>query len=249
MYFSYGSYRAALNESAITMQRHDLTSEATGYLYGFEETWTVSGFLQAATTAALMPLIGALEVAFSRGNQPARLIDNDGVTVRRLLPALTPLGGTYVLSGPSYPASGEGDAEWSTFRRYQVVISCRALYPSVPATTLLAFNESLTFTGGGPRFVFRQPLIGLPQRQQVAQSTPYVVTQRGRAVCLGTYPTPPSPIWPEAEHTDRRRVTPDNPKKQGGPVGNVYVEWPIEWEYYFEGASPFVGLPNVLQGI
>lgn len=248
MFFRYGTYTSALNESALVISRQDLTSEASGYLYGFEETWTVTGWLQALAPLFLQPLILALETAFTRNNQPAFLISNLGIPLRAL-PAITPLGGTRVVGGVDYPFSGEGDAEYTTFRRYRVTIACRVPYAQVPPGALLQFHETLSFHGGGPRTIHRQPLNGLPQKQLVADSTPYRVVQRGSAVGLGTYPPIPTPIWPDAEQQDQRRQDYMNPRKYGGPQADIYVEWPVEWEYRFEDAAPLQGLPNVLVGI
>lgn len=249
MIIGFGTWTSALDEAALVISKQDLTSDATGYLYGYEEQWTITGVLQAAATLLLQPLIAALEIGFSRNNQPAVLATNTGVVLRSL-PALTPLGGTRVVSGPEYPDSGENSAEYTTYRRYRVVIAARIPYPQVPADALLSFHESLSFHGsGGPRFVFRQPLNGFPQKQLVADATVCRVRQRGSAVGLGAYPPVPLPLWPEAEKEDERRIDYQNPRKYGGPQGDIYVEYPVEWEYSFESVEPLFGLPNVAIGV
>lgn len=83
----------------------------------------------------------------------------------------------------------------------------------------------------------------------VADSTTVRVIQRGSAVGLSDYPIVPDPIWPEAEHEDKRSVNFGNPKKTGGVIGSVYTEWPVEWTYEFEDTAPLIGVPNVVTGI
>ena len=249
MYIRFGTYTSALNEAGVSFQREDVTSEASGLLIGFRETWTINGFLQAASPALLTILIDTLEIAFSRNNQPLQLVANDGQTILRQMAPLGALGGTEVVQGPQYPDDGRSSAEYSTYRTYQVVVRGGYAYPNVPPTALLSFHEMISFAGGGPRFVHRQPLNGLPQKQLVADSTPFLAVQQGQAVGLNAYPVPPDPIWPDAEHIDQRRIKPGSPKKKGGAVGAVYIEWPIEWEYHFEDVAPLDGVPNVVTGI
>mgnify|MGYP003331113519 CR=1 FL=1 len=65
-----------------------------------------------------------------------------------------------------------------------------------PAVQILAWHESLSFEGGGPRTLHLQTLNGLPQKQTVAQSTPYKVIQDGTAIGRLAYPAFPGSIWP-----------------------------------------------------
>lgn len=251
MLYRYGSYLSPLNEAGILIQREAVTSEASGLQLGFRERWTLNGFLQATDPYTLTALLTLLELAFARNNQPLQLLANDGFTVLRQLAPLGALGGTRVVQGPQYLDDGTADAEYSTYRRYQCIVEGGYAYAGVPGTALLAYHESITTRGtGGPRFVYRQPLTGYPQKQLVAENTPVLVTQRGEAVGLTAYPFYPAPIWPEAEHEDRRELEFGNPKKTGGNVGAVYVEWPVRWTYVFEDiALPESANPNVVTGI
>lgn len=249
MQYRWGSYLSAVAEAGISIQREDVMSEASGLLVGYRETWTLNGFLQANTPYLLTAAVIGLELAFSQNNQLLQLIAPDGQTVLRQMLPLGALGGTRVVQGPSYPEDGRASAEYSTYRTYTVSVMGGYAYATTPSTALLAFHEQLSFTGGGPRFVFRQPLNGLPQKQSVADSTPYRVVQRGSAVGLSAYPVPPPPLWPDAEHQDQRRIEFGNPKKMGGMTGIVLVEWPAEWEYHFEDSGPLTGTPNIVQGV
>jgi hypothetical protein len=141
-----------------------------------------------------------------------------------------------------------GSAEFSTYRNYQIKIEGTYPVPSAPLNTLESYLETLSFTGGGPRFVHLQPLIGLPQRQQVAQATPFKVAQRGHAVGVYAYPVPPGPIWPIAEHIDQRQIDYEAPKRSGDPIASVYTKWPVSWTYAFEANVPLNGAPTLWRG-
>lgn len=241
-----GSYAHPLNEAAVAIDRQSLLNEA-GLLYGFRETWAVTGFVQQPSQDLVTAQCTLMERAYAADFQNVALVANDG-TVARSLPGRTALGGVKVLS-LSYPENGLNTAEWSTYRSYQLRLECT--YPAgglAGPLTLLSFTESLSFTGGGPRFVHLQPLVGLPQRQQVAQATPYRVTQRGRAVGLYAYPVAPPPIWPVAEHLDQRTIEPETPKRSGDVLASTYAEFPLSWSYFFEANVPLAGYPTIWRG-
>lgn len=244
MQIRYGSHSHALNEAAVAIQREPLQTRGD-FLYGFKETWTITGFLQADTTALLEVALNKLDFAYAFSQNTIQLIDNNGI-VARAMPGRTILGGTRVIGGVSYPQSGETDAEFSTFRRYMIQVEGMIPANNVGANTLLNWTEHLTFSGGGPRDIHLQPLTGLPQKQRVADSTPYRVQQIGSAVGLGTWPTPPPPIWPAAENQDQRRITPKHPKRAGG-LTPIYLEYEVEWSYQFTDAQPLNGIPTLWQ--
>lgn len=245
MQLGYGNFLHPLNEAAVAITRDSLLNEA-GLLYGFRETWAVQGFLQQSTQDAVTAQCTLMEAAYARDYLTLTLFANDGSIARRL-PGRTAIGGTRVLS-LSYPDDGLNTAEWSTYRHYQLRLECTYPAPGAGTLTLLSFQETLSFTGGGPRFVHLQPLVGLPQRQQVAEATPFKVTQRGRAVGLLAYPVPPPPIWPAAEHIDQRVIDPESPKRSGDAAGSVYTEWPVSWSYFFEANVPLQGQPTLWRG-
>jgi hypothetical protein len=239
----WGNYLHDDGEVGVAFHKQPLRTE--GQLqYGVAETWVISGFLQANNLALLQARIQALEFAYSFNNQTISLLDSLG-NVGRTMAGVTEIGGTQVVDF-SYPEDGRADAEYSTFRRY--VIRVEGRYQLPVGNVLLSWAESVTFVGGGPRFVHKQPLTGLPQKQYVAQATPFRAVQRGTAVGLKDWPLPPGPVWPADEHTDRRQITPGHPKRSGGAVGLVFTEYPVEWSYEFEASAPLVGQPTLWTG-
>jgi hypothetical protein len=63
-------------------------------------------------------------------------------------------------------------------------------------------------------------------------------------VGYNAYPVPPAPLWPGAEHVDRREVRYELPRRMGAPGNPTYTHYRISWSYSFEDAGPLVGLPT-----
>ena len=241
MQLAWGGYRHALNEAAVAVTKQPLHN-AAGYQYGIRELWTVSGFLQAADTVSLVAALNLMELAYSVNQQTIRLLDDSG-NVARFMAGLTPLGGTRVVAF-DFDRDGADSAEFSTFRHYRIQVEGVYPVPVGSLDVLVSYVESLSFSGGGPRFVHLQPLAGLPVKQLVAESTPYRVVQRGEAVGLDNWPAAPSPVWPAAWKQDEGGLSQRTPERRGGALGIVYVNFPVTWEYVFEDALPLVGTPT-----
>jgi hypothetical protein len=240
MYLQYGGYRHVSGEVELSaISKTLLRTPKVGYKFGVKEVWTLKGFLQAPDVPSISAAIAAIEQAYGDDFQTVGLYNDDGSPTAHIMQGANALGGVRVIS-LSYP-QGQG-AEYSTFRSYQLVIE--GTYQVIAADFLLYFSESLSFMGGGPRFVFRQPINGVPQRQQVAQATPYFARQAGKAVGLLRYPIPPPPIWPFDEHTDKRHVSEKSPTRIGGVGSPVYIEHEVDWDFSFESANPLIAVPT-----
>jgi hypothetical protein len=87
---------------------------------------------------------------------------------------------------------------------------------------------------GGPEFVMRQPLQGLPIKQVVNTATPVQISQQGSATADSGYPTPPACVLPGAEHAMRRSITHTLPRYDNGS----YVEYGTQWSYQMEVEMP-----------
>lgn len=238
MILKYGTFAHADNEVQITISRR-ANVEPNGLRSTFVETWTIRGVLQAANRAALTSAIDALEAAYAVDGNNLTFFDDNGTTeTAHKLDSATALGGVRVVAGPSYPA-GSG-AEYSTFRTYSITVE--AEYPiDDEIEQPVAWTETLVFGGGGPRFVMLQTLTGAPVRQEVAENTPYWCLQTGSAKGLLSYPTPAEPMFPDDEHTDRRRTTFRTPEILEG----VPKDFIVDWFYSFESTEPLIGLPTL----
>lgn len=241
MRLSYGGYIHADAECAVQIQTTPMRNEGNQY-YAYRSHWTITGYLEAASQNALIAAITALEAAYSVDGGNLVLLANDLTTVAARLTSANCIGGTRIIEGPSYPEDGQRTAEFSTFRNYRIEVE--GLVGT--GVQLLAWTESLSYRGtGGPRFVHRQPIVDLPQKQQVAQATPVRVMQEGRAVGFLDWPVPPSPQWPADVKEDEIEIRFNQPKRYGPPGSPSYREFETTWSYPHEGVGPFAGFPNL----
>ncbi len=238
MFLRYGSYSHAVSEAAIQISRRPRYNEG-GQSNGYTETWRIDGFLQAANVSALTVAIAAMKLGYSVRFRDLALLNDDGTPTAHYLSNALCVGGVRVVDGPNFPESA--GAEYTTYRHYNITVEGTLLQQDL---IYLAFHESLSFEGGGPRDVFLTPLDGLPVKQRVASATTYRVSQDGSAIGQFGYPPIPAPIWPTAEHIDQRRITRDSPKRDG-PVGAPYfTEFKVNWAYRFESPIPLLNTPT-----
>jgi hypothetical protein len=238
MYLKYGNYQHAANEVSVVISKQGIFTEA-GIAQGVRERWDIQGRLQMPDQASLSAAIDALAAAYAVQAQDIGFyFDNGQPSSHRVATAATN-GGVRVVVPPSFP-EGKG-AEYSTFRTYAIAVEAELLDPQA---TLLSWTEVLSFRGGGPQFAFLEPINGLPQKQLLKQFTTFGATQSGEAVGYLGYPAPAMPIWPQAEHVDRREVRFELPKRMGPPGSPLYTRFKVSWTYSFEDAGPLVGLPT-----
>jgi hypothetical protein len=238
MQLRYGAYAHPPSEVTITTQKRNLYNEG-GARYAIEETWQISGFLQAANQAAITQSIQQLQNAYSIDGQSIGFFDDSGAPTAHGILASQTLGGVKIVAGPQFER-GES-AEYTTYRYYG--ITAQWVIP-ILGVRLMAFQESLSFTGtGGPQRAFLPVLDGIPPRQILRQVTTVRCTQSGSAIGWLRPVQPPPPLFPQSEHVDRRRVDYQSPKRVG-PVGRPeYTEFPVSWSYDFEDIILF-GQPN-----
>jgi hypothetical protein len=238
MYLKYGNYQHASGEASVVISKEGIFTDA-GISRGVRERWDIHGRLQAADSAALSSDIAALAAAYSvQGQDVGFYFDSGQPTSHRIQSSLTN-GGVRVVVPPSFP-EGKG-AEYSTFRSYALAVEAELLDAQA---SLLSWTEAVHFKGGGPQFAFIEPINGLPQKQLLKQFTTFHATQSGEAVGYFSYPAPPAPLWPQAEHVDRREVHFALPKRAGAPGSATYTQFKVTWSYHFEDAGPLVGLPT-----
>lgn len=231
----YGSYAHAEGEASLTISKRVVEGE-TGLRTATIQTWTIEGWLHGDDKAEVTAAIHAMESAYSVNGYDLGLYEPNGTATAHVMISAAARGGVRILN-LDYP-DGQG-AEYTTYRKYR--ITAEAEFPT-GQKGIKSFTETLTLSGGGPRFLFLQTLSGLPQKQLVAQSTPYRATQQGSAKSDDDYPNIPPPIFPQHEHIDRRNLSRQSPKWRMGSKSD-YVS---TWAYEFESATPLVGNPNVI---
>lgn len=237
----YGGYTHALGEVglAISSRPH---FNPRGLHDATLERWEISGLLRADTPADLTAAIDALVAAYAVPEQNLGLYLADGTTpTSHLLASAGTLGGTRVVEGPDFPTSVGG--EYSLHRNYRVVVE--GLVPLAGGQLdLVLREESITLSGGGPRFVYLQTIAGPPRRQQVAEQTPYLAQQVGRAIGRAAYPSANAPLWPTAEHVDRRQLVRRTPRVVATTAGQSLTDFEIAWQFEFESDVPLLGGPT-----
>lgn len=244
MFLKYGDYQHPDNEIALTITSERLRNEALQG-YGLRHRWTIQGVLHGDTVAELTTKIAALELAYKERAKPLALYVSAGVLTAHAVDAgsgtLQSFSGVEVVSGPVYPDSS--GAEYTTYRKYQIELEFQTVDGGQIA--YLSWQQSLALSGGGPRFVYLQPILGLPQKQQVAESTPYNAVQQGSAIGILSYPPVPQPLFPDSEHRDRRQINRLAPRRQGN--SNLYYQ--VDWYYEFESHEALSGTPGAWPGI
>ncbi len=245
MILKYGNYAHAVGEATIVISSAALFNERRIH-YANRERWEISGFVQAATPASLTNVINQIKSAYSVPNQDLALYLSDGVTLSsHFIRSTDTASGVRVVSGPNFP-EGRG-AEYCTFRHYRIVLEAELLLVDPtnpdPDSALLAWEETLTLVGGGPKFVYLQPLNGLPLKQFVSAASTYHAMQSGRAVGQFSYPEPSAPLWPFAEHLEARKSSRHTPR-QVYSTGTM-TEYETTWQYSFEAEAPLIGNPTL----
>ena len=238
MYFRYGTYQHAFCEVQPQIVRSVLYTQVgiNQVAYGFRDTWTLSGFLQADNPADLTAALQALDAAYLIPNQSFGLYYQDGTPSFHVVDAVTALA-VRVKQRPSFlRGSGEG----GTFRSYEIVLEVD-FGTQEGAIVPLTYQEQMDFTGGGPQFIYLQPIEGDPIKQYVSQNTPYVIIQSGIATQYSFYPPPPPPFWPEAEHQELRKIQKISPNTAPGSGIQIYT---TRWHYTFEAVEPLYADPH-----
>jgi hypothetical protein len=234
-YLKYGDFQHDENEVSITIDKNSKLNRF-GVPYSLEHVWTIEGALFADSPAELTNRIRALEAAYSQHGKDAELFINGAVTAHRLISSQT-INGVSVAKPPSYPTADPG--EYTTFRKYQIVLRAETPIDVSQGNggRIVAFSETVQFSGGGPMYRFLQPINGTPIKQMVAQATTYKAEQSGSAVGFDSYPLTPGPLWPGDEHRTLRRTG-----KRSAADGSTNFE--VFWNYSFESVYPLSGNPH-----
>lgn len=233
MILSYGNYSHPDNEANVIISRAGLVAD-DGFIYGYTETWSITGFLQAESDAALITAMADLVAAYSI--QGGDLYWTKGGTVMHQLENVSTLAGIKVTVPPHFPNNGNG--ELTTFRRYACTVEADVIFTEINPLSpqILKYEESFNTTGtGGAKIGFLPTLTGNYQKQILTAKSTITIVQSGMSVGLGAYPTANTPIWPDDEHIDRRQINLAAKRRRNG----VDVEYPIHWTYTFERNQPF----------
>lgn len=239
MQLKYGSYSFPVNGCNV-MARSETMLNAAQVPYAYKGIIEVTGWLTGSGQTAISQAMTALKTALAYPYRDLILYQDDGSESATIMKNSGSLTGVYIIKGPDFTENR--GSEYATTRAFSFTAEC--VYPFSNASSVLVdFQESLTFSGGGPMYVCRRAINTGPQRQLVCPQDAYRVMQTGRSEKFGSAPVYPPPIWPSAlkQNPDIKRIT---PKRMGGS----YTNFVVEWNYVFESPTPLVGAPNMWVG-
>lgn len=242
-YVKYGSYSHAAGEVELVITEDILeTDSATPYARLVR--WELLGLLMADTPQQIDDAVEALRAAYATNGQDLSLIvtGSDGATFTAdvSIDSSLAVGGVRVISGPSFPSNR--NAAYSTHLPYSITLEAEIPVDDAP-TLMRSFSETISFSGGGPKYGILEPTTGLPVRQQLKQNTAFRAEQSGRAVGLYQRPVRPLPLWP-AWLVDSGSYRKQNPRRRGSGASLTYTDYEIEWSYRFESPYLLTGNPH-----
>lgn len=237
MRITYGSYQC--DENATTLQSSQRTNiNNGGQPYSVTRRFDVQGYLAGSSQAAIATAQAALKAALDVPYQDLKLLLDSGANSADVLLNQGSISGVKIVEGPSF--TDTMGPEYATLRSFR--FSAEAEYPlSGTALILLDWQETLTFSGGGPIYTHRPAINGPPQKQLVYPASVFRCQQQGQAVGYLAYPLPSPPKFPSAlmQAPEIRRTAP----KRKGP--GRHEGYTISWSYSFESGSALVGLPTL----
>lgn len=238
MYYKHGETADGLHTSN-TVTLSNVSTVVNYSDIGLIETrtkrLTLEGVLIASTQAALRTKIENLEDAYLNNTAlESGLFHDDDTRSPHFLDGSKSISGIRV-TDLSYP-SGEG-AEYATQRTFRIsletVEDASGSGGEGGSGSNSAFEESLSFTGGGWRLVAVETINGPPIIQQVAKQTAQIIVQSGSATRQNNYPTIPNSLFPDIENGALRKVALISPKL----VGSQYRDWRATWSFTFVSAT------------
>lgn len=240
MYWRYGAHRHPDNEvNLVSFQQFPVFSPR-GERRTARYRATIMGELQYSSQATLTTKINELINAYAYDGNDAGLFQDDGtLTNHHLLNTASCVSGVRVM----YRDWPQGDpAEYATKRTFRVILEAEYLEPDSQITE---FEETLIFqSDGGPHVEVYDVKRGPPIAVELARRTAQRIIQSGKIVGLQGYPlgVMPGPLFPANEHRHSRIVRVGSPRK----YGNLYLDYPISYQYRFSLATPVNAFPNII---
>jgi hypothetical protein len=242
MQLLYGTYQFAVNAVDLGVEVETLFN-AGGQPYMQRDVVNVTGLLQGTSQNDMAQQMNALMTALNNQFQDLVFKLDDGTNSAAVLLNSTSTSGVRIrdLQFPSEPGTGAG---YATVKRFS--FRAEAEYP-LPgsANFLVSWQESLSFSGGGPLVIHLPAVNGVPPQKQISYPmTAYRATQSGNAVGYRQRPFSAPPIWPDA-----LKQSPDVTLVSPRLNGRIFQDYGISWNYLYESATPLVGFPTLWPGV
>ena len=198
------------------------------------QTWTIRTTLRATGEANITTAINTLEAAMEDGHDLVWYQTNGTTKTPHEIITSDQRGGVQI-TNISYPEST--GPEWAV-QRVAVITFTGVKDLATITDDVLAFQESISYRGGGHRKVMHETISGRPQGPYTtATNTIYYATQRG-SMTSTTLKSEPAPIFPGFEIYGEP-ITNLTPTTTNGKI--LYL---LTWEYRFQSAYPMTIQPN-----
>ena len=223
----------------------DRTFNAGGQTLEVRRRWAINGQLHGDDSAAVITAKRNLEIAYARQFKDLVLWLDDDVTIHDALRNTGSTTGVRVISGPNWP-TGKG-AEGGTYLTYSIIVeaayewyqpanpqgagSSGDAHESSDPARLESWTETITTSGGGPRYGMVEVVDGPPVRQKLNGTTVTRIVQSGSAKARRSKPIAPGPIEPAWENEAERSVSETSPTG----VGQQSTGYQTSWTYVMEG--------------
>jgi len=211
--------------------RHWAMLDAAGRVYGHQHDASFGELAFAcASQANCKSKMDAVEAAFYTPYGDLLVLNDDGTNTTNCVASAGTLQGVRPMSLTWDDRPG---AQFTTWRSYSASFSWETRLAGLPAGFLLEYSESVTVQGGTPLKIVREPinvLTSVADEFVVIPKQKYVVTQRGRAVGLSSYPAGlvGIPLYP---NPNSNPITTTSPMKIGLGSEKYGYEWSYSWEF------------------
>lgn len=251
-----GSTLFAVNGTEIT-SRVEVARNTAGIPFKRKGVLDVKGWLDVTGGTAMTPQqmqtactlqMNTLMTALATPYRDVVFLQDNGSPSATYLYNAQSIGGVVVTAGPNFP---DGINGYTAVQRFEFTVEAEYYLPASSgintASMLLSFTETLSFSGGGPRVVYKESIVGPAQRQVTCEQTIYKVTQSGSAVGILHRPDPLAispPKWP-ANLLENPAIDDVTPQRMGL---NHYEGYGVSWRYSFGSSTPLIGVPTLWTG-
>lgn len=243
MKISYRGYQFPLGSAAVTITADTIRNAAMVPL-SVMRRWTFNVMLVGTSVANVHSKVTACYNAFAVDNGDLLWLSPTGQQLHALR-SIDTLGGVRITAPVAFPETKGPNGV--TFR--VLSITAEAECPvTASAALLMDFQESLEFSGGGPRYAMIETHTGTPVRQQTRAKTIYRATQSGTATGYMAEPVIAAiapPLWPNAMNEPKGRISRSGPQRRGYGAQRRYTAYTVTWQYDFESATPLSGNPHL----
>jgi len=236
---AYGNYVHAVGECELKFDRIALSGDS-GNPYAERISVEIAGVLVGDGVRDMNVKCANLIAAYSRNGFDFQVIDENGTLQRLSIISSQTLAGVQIVAPPSFPTNK--DAAYVTYLPYRIALTADVPIYN-PETVLVKWQESLSFSGGGPEFVYLETRFGRPQKQGPTRNKVYKAVQEGSAVGLYITPTAPDQIWPQSLMR-APKIRSIGGRLVGAGSNRRYMYKGLRWRYEYESADPFFGTPN-----